>query len=111
MKHTIFGESHGTAIGVTLSGVPAGIELDMDEIAFELSRRAPGKGPLSTARKEADVPEILSGMFEGQTTGTPLCAIIRNTDQPSGDYSKLQFRPRPGHADYTGCLRYDGCND
>ncbi|MCD7916904.1 MAG: chorismate synthase [Clostridiales bacterium] len=111
MKHTIFGESHGPAIGVTLSGVPAGIELDMEEIAFELARRAPGKSPLSTARKEADVPEILSGMFEGQTTGTPLCAVIRNTDQRSKDYSKLRYLPRPGHADYTGFLRYDGCND
>ncbi len=111
MKHTIFGESHGPAIGVTLTGVPAGIALDMKEISFELARRAPGKGPLSTARREADVPEILSGYFEGKTTGTPLCAVIRNTDQHSGDYSLLKTHPRPGHGDYPGFLRYDGCND
>lgn len=111
MKHTIFGESHGPAIGVTLTGVPAGMELDMEEIAFEMSRRAPGKSPLSTTRKEADQPEILSGMFNGQTTGTPLCAIIRNSDQHSKDYEQLKTFPRPGHADYTGFMRYCGCND
>jgi chorismate synthase len=111
MKHTIFGESHGPAIGVTLTGVPAGFELDMEEIAFEMARRAPGKSPLSTARKEADEPEILSGMFEGHTTGTPLCAVIRNTDQHSKDYAKLKDLPRPGHSDYTGVLRYMGAND
>lgn len=111
MKHTIFGESHGPAIGVVLTGVPAGMELDMDEIAFELSRRAPGKSPLSTARREADRPEILSGLFNGQTTGTPLCAVIRNSDQHSGDYEQLRTFPRPGHADYTGFMRYCGSND
>ncbi len=111
MKHMIFGESHGPAIGVTLSGVPAGVELDLEEIAFEMARRAPGKSALSTARKEADVPEILSGLFEGSTTGTPLAALIRNTDQHSRDYSKLKILPRPGHADYTGYLRYEGFND
>ncbi len=111
MKHTIFGESHGPAIGVTLTGVPAGVELDLEEISFEMARRAPGKSPLSTARKEADIPEILSGYFEGKTTGTPLCAIIRNTDQHSRDYSLLKTHPRPGHGDYPGYLRYDGCND
>ena len=111
MKHMIFGESHGPAIGVTLTGVPAGIELDLEEISFEMARRAPGESPLSTARKEADIPEILSGLFEGKTTGTPLCAIIRNTDQHSKDYSQLRTHPRPGHGDYPGFLRYDGCND
>lgn len=111
MKHMIFGESHGPAIGVALSGVPAGIELDMEEIAFEMSRRAPGKSPLSTARKEADIPEILSGVFEGKTTGTPLAAVIRNTDQHSKDYAKTKDLARPGHADYTGFMRYEGNND
>lgn len=111
MKFTIFGESHGPAIGVALSGVPAGVELDLEEISFEMARRAPGKSALSTARKEADVPEILSGVFEGNTTGTPLAAIIRNTDQHSRDYAKLKLLPRPGHADYTGYLRYEGYND
>lgn len=111
MKHMIFGESHGPAIGVTLMGVPAGIELDMEEIAFEMSRRAPGKNLLSTARKEADIPEILSGVFEGRTTGTPLTAIIHNSDQHSKDYAKTKDLARPGHADYTGFLRYQGHND
>ena len=111
MKHMIFGESHGPAIGVTLSGVPAGIELDMEEISFEMGRRAPGKSQLSTARKEKDEPGILSGVFQGKTTGTPLCAVIQNTDQHSGDYEKLRNLPRPGHGDYPGYVRYEGCND
>jgi chorismate synthase len=111
MKHHIFGESHGPAIGVVLEGLPSGVALDMEEIAFELSRRAPGRDRLSTARREADVPEILSGVFEGHTTGTPLCAVIPNTDQHSGDYDKLRYLPRPGHADYTGFMRYQGYND
>jgi chorismate synthase len=111
MKYTIFGESHGPAIGVTLTGVPAGVELDWEEIRREMARRAPGNSPLSTARKEADEPKILSGYFEGKTTGTPLCAIIENTDQHSKDYSLLKTHPRPGHGDYPGFLRYDGCND
>ena len=111
MKHMIFGESHGSAIGVALSGVPAGVELDLEEIAFEMSRRAPGKSPLSTARKEADVPNILSGVFEGRTTGTPLAAVIANTNQHSRDYAKTKDLARPGHADFTGFLRYQGCND
>lgn len=111
MKHMIFGESHGPAIGVALSGVPAGIELDMEEIAFEMGRRAPGKNNLSTSRKEADKPEIISGFFEGKTTGAPLCALIENNNQRSKDYSKTKDLARPGHADYTGFLRYEGNND
>ncbi len=111
MKYTVFGESHGPAIGVVIDALPSGICLDMEQIAAELSRRAPGRNPQSTARKEADVPEILSGVYLGKTTGTPLCAVIRNTDQHSGDYSRLRDMPRPGHADYTGWVRYAGCND
>ncbi len=111
MTYTIFGESHGPAIGATLTGVPAGLELSLDHIQFELARRATGKNNLSTARKEADQVEFLSGVFEGKTTGTPLTFIIRNTDQRSKDYSKIKHLPRPGHADYAGFLRYDGCND
>ena len=111
MRYTIFGESHGPAIGVTLEGLPSGVELDLDFIRSELKRRAPGQNATSTARREADEPEILSGVFEGKTTGTPLCAIIRNTDTRSKDYSKLKDMPRPGHADYTGQVRYGGCND
>lgn len=111
MKYTVFGESHGPAIGVTLEGVPSGIEVDMDFIRAELKRRAPGQNAMSTARKEADEPEILSGVFEGHTTGTPLCAIIRNTDTRSKDYAKLKDLPRPSHADYSGFVRYGGFND
>ena len=111
MRYTIFGESHGPAIGVTLEGVPAGLALDWDFIRAELKRRAPGQDDTSTTRREADEVEILSGVFEGRTTGTPLCAVIRNTDTRSRDYSKLRDMPRPGHADYTGQLRYGGYND
>lgn len=111
MKHTIFGESHGAAIGVTLEGVPPGIDLDMDFIAAEMARRAPGQNAMSTARKEKDEPQLLSGVFEGKTTGAPLCAVIYNTDTRSKDYAKLRNLPRPGHADYTGFVRYEGCND
>ena len=111
MRYTIFGESHGPAIGVVLEGVPSGVILDMDFIRAELKRRAPGQNALSTARKEADEPEILSGVFEGRTTGTPLCAVIRNTDTRSKDYAQLQNLPRPSHADYAGSVRYKGYND
>ena len=111
MKYSIFGESHGPAIGVVLEGVPAGLELDLDAIRFDLSRRAPGKNALSTARKEADEPKILSGVFEGKTTGAPLCAVIENTDTRSGDYARTKDLARPGHADYAAHVRYGGFND
>ena len=111
MEYTIFGESHGPAIGVTLTGIPAGLELDLDSLQFELARRATGKNKLSTARKEADQVEILSGLFEGKTTGTPMALVIRNTDQHSKDYSQLKVLPRPSHGDYSGSVRYNGCND
>ena len=111
MRYMIFGESHGPAIGVVLEGVPAGLALDLDFIRAELARRAPGQSAMTTARKEKDEPEILSGVFEGKTTGTPLCAIIFNTDTRSKDYAKLKDLPRPGHADYAGFVRYHGCND
>lgn len=111
MKYTIFGESHGPAIGVTLTGVPSGVEIDMDFILSEMARRRPGQNALSTARNEDDIPEILSGIFEGKTIGTPLCAIIRNTDTRSKDYSQLKVCPRPSHGDFAGSIRYEGCND
>lgn len=111
MTYTIFGESHGPAIGVVLEGVPPGLELDLDAIRFDLSRRAPGKNALSTARREADEPRILSGVFEGHTTGAPLCAVIENTDTRSGDYERTKNLARPGHADYAAHVRYGGCND
>ncbi len=111
MKYTIFGESHGPAIGVVLEGVPAGLELDLDAVRFDLSRRAPGKNALSTARREADEPRVLSGVFEGRTTGAPLCAVIENTDARSGDYERTKNLARPGHADYAAHVRYGGFND
>ena len=111
MKYTIFGESHGPAIGVTLTGVPAGLEPDWDFIRTEMARRAPGRSALSTARKEADEPKILSGVFEGKTTGSPLCAVIENTDTRSGDYARTKDLARPGHADYPAHVRYGGFND
>ena len=111
MKYVIFGESHGPAIGVTLTGVPAGLELDMDAISREMARRAPGRSALSTARREDDQPEILSGVFEGKTTGAPLCAVIANTDTRSQDYTRTKDLARPGHADYPARVRYQGYND
>lgn len=111
IRISIFGESHGNAIGINIDGLPSGFEIDMDKVMMEMARRAPGKSPLSTTRKEEDVPEILSGYFEGKTTGTPLCAIIRNSNTKSKDYSKLKDVMRPGHADYTGNIRYNGFND
>lgn len=111
LKISIFGESHGNAIGINIDGLPSGLELDLEAIAYEMKRRAPGKSPLSTPRREDDLPEILSGYFEGKTTGTPLCAIIRNTNTRSKDYSLLKDVMRPGHADYSGNIRYNGFND
>ena len=111
MRYSIFGESHGPAVGVVLEGVPPGLELDLDAVRFDLSRRAPGKSPLSTARNEADEPQILSGVFEGRTTGAPLCAVIENTDTRSGDYARTKDLARPGHADYPAHVRYQGFND
>ena len=111
MKYVIFGESHGPAIGVTLTGVPAGLELDMDAITREMARRAPGRSALSTARREDDQPEILSGVFEGKTTGAPLCAVIANTDTRSQDYTRTKDLARPGHADYPARVRYQGYHD
>ncbi len=111
MKYTIFGESHGSEIGVVLTGVPAGIALDWGFILSEMARRAPGQSALSTARKEADTPEVVSGVFEGKTTGAPLCAIIQNTDTRSRDYEELRRKPRPSHADYAAFVASGGFRD
>ncbi len=111
MRYALFGESHGPAVGIVLRDVPPGVELDMAFVEREMARRAPGKSELTTSRKEADVVSVLSGVFEGKTSGTPLCAIIANTDTRSSDYDNLRRLPRPGHADYTGHVRYAGYND
>lgn len=111
IKLSIFGESHGNAIGINMDNLPPGLNIDMEEVMREMRRRAPGKNNFSTTRKESDVPEILSGYFEGKTTGTPLCAIIRNSDNKSKDYSKIKDVMRPGHGDYPGFVKYKGFND
>ncbi|MBM7836111.1 chorismate synthase [Clostridium sardiniense] len=111
LKISIFGESHGVGIGLTIDGLPSGFSIDIEKINYEMERRAPGRNNLSTSRKEGDKIEILSGLFEGKTTGTPLCGMIRNSDKRSKDYGKLKSLMRPGHADYTGNIRYDGFND
>ncbi|SHJ88408.1 chorismate synthase [Clostridium cavendishii DSM 21758] len=111
MKISIFGESHGNGIGIVINGLEPGFEIDFDYIDKEMERRAPGRNNLSTARKEADKVEILSGIFEGKVTGAPICAVIKNIDTRSKDYSLLKDVMRPGHADYPGLIRYDGFND
>ncbi len=111
IKFTIFGQSHSPAIGVTVEGLPAGFEPDFDELSRFLSRRAPGQNALSTPRKEADIPEFISGVFDGRLCGTPLTAIIRNTNTQSKDYSELKSKPRPGHADYTAHVKFNGAQD
>jgi len=108
-KISLSGESHSEAIAIILDGVPSGVELDMEKISFEMSRRAPGNNVFSTPRKEADIPKILSGVFNGKTTGTPICAVIPNTNTQSKDYDSDILRP--SHADYSGKLRYNGYND
>ncbi len=108
---SIFGESHGKAIGVVIDNIPAGEEIDTEKIAEFMRRRAPKKDGTSTARNEKDIPEIMSGLYEGKTTGTPLCAVIYNSDQHSSDYGNISHIARPAHADFTGFLRYNGAND
>ncbi len=103
---TTFGESHGKAIGCVLDGVPAGLEIDESFIQSELDRRRPGKNVYATARKEADKVEILSGVFEGRSTGTPIAMVIFNTNQKSKDYGNIKDLFRPGHADFTYWQKY-----
>ena len=109
LKISIFGESHGEAIGVVIDGLPSGIQLDMGAINAEMARRAPGNSALATPRKEPDDVKIVSGFFNGFTTGTPLCGMIYNTNTRSTDYNNNS--PRPGHADFTGSVKYNGFED
>ena len=101
-----WGESHGKAIGAVIDGVPAGLPLSEEDLAIYLNRRRPGSNAYGTKRNEADAPEILSGIFEGKTTGTPISIMIRNTSQISRDYSNIASVYRPGHADYTFDEKY-----
>ena len=111
LELSIFGQSHSPAIGMSLSGLPAGFAIDMDELSAFLRRRAPGQNAWSTPRKEADAPEFLSGLVGNVTCGAPLSAIIRNTNTRSQDYSNLVDVPRPGHADYTAQVKFGGFQD
>lgn len=112
LKISVFGQSHAPSIGVLMEGLPAGMTIDMDKVNAFMARRAPGKSALSTARKEADTPRVISGLNEwNQTCGAPLCAVIDNGDTRSKDYSKLRELPRPGHADYTAAVKFGGAND
>ncbi|CAG5071689.1 Chorismate synthase [Dyadobacter sp. CECT 9623] len=105
-KISTFGESHGVGIGVIIEGCPAGLEFDADFIQSELTRRKPGQSRITTQRKEADEYEVMSGVFEGKTTGTPIALIIRNEDQRSKDYSHIATQYRPSHADFTYQEKY-----
>ena len=111
IRLSVFGESHSQAIGCVIDGLPAGIELDFDSINKEMARRAPGKDKASTPRKEADAPNVISGVLDGKTTGAPLAVIIENTNTKSGDYKNLEFVPRPSHSDYPAFVKFGGNND
>lgn len=111
IKLSIFGQSHGAAIGMTLDGVPAGLPINLEQLQSFLDRRAPGHNDYSTPRKEKDTPEFLSGIIEGHTCGAPIAAIIHNTNTQAKDYTNLKDCPRPGHADFTAQIKYHGYHD
>ena len=103
---TTFGESHGPAVGGVIDGMPAGVAVDLGFIQHQLDRRRPGQSRLTTARKEADQVELLSGVFEGKTTGCPIGFMVRNTNQHSSDYENIRNLYRPSHADFTYSMKY-----
>lgn len=111
IKLSIFGESHGEAIGCVIDGLPAGIKIDMNAVYKDMQRRAPGKDKTATPRLEKDIPHILSGMLDNVTTGAPLAMVIENTNTKSGDYSNLMTVLRPSHSDYPAYVKYGGNND
>ena len=112
LRLQLFGQSHAPAVGMVLDGLPAGFKPDMQELARFMARRAPGRNEYSTARREPDAPEFLSGLDpQGRTCGAPLCAVIRNTDTRSGDYAAMGRVPRPGHADLAAWLAYGDSYD
>ncbi|MEG0307958.1 MAG: chorismate synthase [Clostridium sp.] len=111
VKVSVFGESHGEAIGVVIDGLPAGYDINLDNVYSDMKRRLPGQDEFSTPRVEKDIPRILSGIFQGKTTGAPLSAIIENTNAKSKDYSELKVKMRPSHSDYPAMIKYDGYND
>lgn len=111
IKISVFGQSHSEGIGVVIDSLPAGKKIDLEKVYQFMERRAPGRSILSTQRKEADKPEIISGLVNGVTCGVPLCAVIRNTNTRSADYNNIADTPRPSHADFSGFMRYNGFND
>lgn len=111
LKLSIFGQSHGPAIGMVLDGIPAGLPVNTEILQQFLNRRAPGQNEHSTTRKEADTPEFLSGIVDSYTCGAPISATIRNANHHSSDYENLKDCPRPGHADYTAQIKYNGYQD
>ena len=111
LKLSIFGQSHGPAVGMVLDGIPAGLPVDLEALQTFLNRRAPGQNDWSTPRKEEDRPEFLSGILDGFTCGAPIAAAIYNRNTRSGDYANLKDCPRPGHADYTAQIKYVGFQD
>ena len=111
LKLSIFGQSHGAGIGMTLDGIPAGLPVDLDELQTFLNRRAPGQSDYATPRREEDRPEFLAGILDNHTCGAPIAALIRNSNTRSKDYSNLYDCPRPGHADYTAQIKYGGNQD
>ena len=111
LKLSIFGQSHGPAIGMVLDGIPAGLPVDLTKLQAFMDRRAPGQGDYATPRKETDCPEFLCGIVNGYTCGAPIAATIPNQNTRSKDYSGLKDCPRPGHADYTAQIKYGGYQD
>ncbi len=111
LKISIFGQSHSEAIGVVIDGLPAGFQVDMEELKGFLARRAPGQGKHTTGRKEADEPEFLSGLVGNRTCGAPLAALIRNTDTRTADYDNIRDVPRPGHGDFPARIKFGGAED
>ena len=111
VRLTVFGESHGAVIGCVLEGIPAGHKIDMDLVLRQMERRAPGKDKTATARREADTPELVSGVLDGVTTGAPIAILIKNTDTKSHNYDNLKDNPRPNHSDYAAAVKYGGYND
>ncbi|GAG01061.1 unnamed protein product, partial [marine sediment metagenome] len=107
---TSFGESHGNCVGVIIDGCPAGLPIIGEDIQREVDKRRPGAWVAATARVEEDKVEILSGVFNGRTTGAPVCLLIWNKDIDSSEYERIRFLPRPGHADYTAFIKYGGFN-
>lgn len=111
LKITLFGESHGEQVGAVVDGIAPGLKIDFDQLQIMLNRRKPGQGALTTQRSESDIPQIVSGVVEGVTTGTPICALFQNKDTKSKDYSLYKEVARPGHTDFVANERYNGFQD